>query len=135
MAFANHNSIFLGGNLGFETAAFKLSREMVDLFGGMRSETFAVFVDLVVKAFLAAREVMDSILAVVSCMADSGLPCFTAKLNNVTQLRNRFFPTMTAVDAAQAMRGLVFDAAAKWTTTAYDGVQKLQNNIYSETWR
>ena len=37
--------------------------------------------------------------------------------------------------AAEAMKELVYDAANKWTTKAYDGIQKLQNNIYSDVWR
>jgi phosphatidylinositol 4-kinase len=47
-----------GGNLGFETAAFKLSHEMTQLLdpGGTRtSPHFLYFQELVVRGFLAAR--------------------------------------------------------------------------------
>ena len=47
-----------GGNLGFESAAFKLSHEMAQLLdpgGGRASAHFALFEELVVRGFLAVR--------------------------------------------------------------------------------
>ena len=37
--------------------------------------------------------------------------------------------------AADAFKRLVLSASSDWTTSAYDGIQKLQNNIYSEKWK
>lgn len=125
-----------GGNMGFENAAFKLSKEMVELLGGsIDSAEFKSFEDLTVKAFLVARSVMDPILVVASTMIDSGLPCFLHREDNISDLRDRFFPQCSDCDAASHMRRLVKDAANKWTTVAYDGIQKLQNNIYSDSWK
>lgn len=125
-----------GGNLGFESAAFKLSAEMIELLGGnLDAEPFRLFVDLTVRGFLAARLVMNPILIVVASMADSGLPCFLHRIDNLVQLRDRFVPTMTSLEAAEYMKGLISDAANKWTTVCYDGIQKLQNNIYSDKWK
>ena len=71
-----------GGNLGFETAAFKLSQEMVDLMGGVRSHFFKhVFVDsMCVRAFLAARQLVSAIVILAERFGDSGLPCFCTDL-------------------------------------------------------
>ena len=125
-----------GGNLGFENAAFKLSQEMVDLMGGdLQSDIFRIFEDLTVKGFLVARSVMGALMTIVSAMVDSGLPCFMHKEDNVHKMQQRFFPHCCDNEAAALMRGLVRDAACKWTTVAYDGIQKLQNNIYSDSWR
>ncbi len=63
-----------GGNLGFETAPFKLSYEMTQLLdpGGTRaSPTFRRFMELTCRGFLAARSVADSVVAAVAMMAPS----------------------------------------------------------------
>jgi phosphatidylinositol 4-kinase A len=72
--------------------------------------------------------------ALVSSMADSGLPCYHFA-NTLDKLDDRFKPQMNDIRAAKWMRQLVFDANQKVTTTIYDGIQKLQNNIHSDTWR
>lgn len=118
-----------GGNLGFESAAFKLTGEMIELMGGAHSEAFGTFTELVVQGFLVARRMMSPILAVVSSFADSGLPCFTYKADNISALRGRFDPSVSDSIAADRMRKRVRDAAYKWTTNAYDYLQKVQNNI------
>ena len=119
-----------GGNLGFETAAFKITADMIALMGGQGSGPYELFVDLVVKGFLVARGVMDPIMDIVLSVADSGLPCFLHKEDNLEKMRARFVPEMTPSEAAKYMRTKVNDAADKWTTNAYDGIQKLQNNIH-----
>jgi hypothetical protein len=68
---------FAGGNLGFETAAFKLTQEFLNIMGGsVDTESFDYFSELVSRAFLLARDHMDIVMSLVSGMADSGLPCF-----------------------------------------------------------
>lgn len=124
-----------GGNLGFENAAFKLSPEMIELLGGMNSEPFLRFVELTVRGFLVARRLVGPLVSIVSSMADSSLPCFSHKDDNLARMYDRFYPNERESEAARRMRDLVYDAANKWTTKAYDGIQKLQNNIYSDTWR
>jgi phosphatidylinositol 4-kinase len=109
---------------------------MVELLGGdLNAEPFRLFMDLTVQGFLTARMVMEPLVTVVASMADSGLPCFLHKNDNLVQFRNRFVPNMTSSGAAQYMRELIIDAASKWTTVCYDGIQKLQNNIYSDKWK
>lgn len=124
-----------GKNLGFETAAFKFSTEMFQLLGGsLESEPYIYFVDMTVKAFLIARELKHSLLTIITSFADSGLPCFTHKADNIEKLLGRFMPDLSDADAGIEMKRLVNDACRKWTTIMYDGIQKLQNNIYSDAW-
>ena len=85
---------------------------------------------MVVRGFLVAREAMEPILDVVCALADSGLPNFTHKSDNLEKFRARFVPELTASEAAKYMKDKIFDAVDKWTTNAYDSVQKVQNNIY-----
>jgi len=124
-----------GGNLGFESAAFKLSGEMLELMGGVESETFAYFIDTVVRGFLIARRLETPLLSTIAAFADSGLPCFMHRDDNLATLRERFLPDKTDLQASDHMKRLILDAANKWTTKMYDGIQKLQNNIYSDYWK
>jgi phosphatidylinositol kinase/protein kinase (PI-3 family) len=83
------------------------------------------------KGFLVVREksISDSITTVVASYADSGLPCFMHKVTNISELRQRFVPNLTCYQAAKYFKKKVSSAAKKWTTNAYDYVQKVQNNI------
>ncbi|WIA31067.1 hypothetical protein OEZ86_001095 [Tetradesmus obliquus] len=120
-----------GGNMGFESAAFKLSHEMTQVLdpGGSRvSPQLALFEELVVRAYLAARTVAEPIIATVSLMAESGLPCFSRGAP-VANLRRRFHLEMSDAQAAAFMRSQIADAYDKWTTGFYDYIQSLQNKI------
>lgn len=121
--------------MGFEAAPFKLSREMVELMGGKDSEIFRRYTILTIHAFLAARQVMDPILSLVFAFADSELPCFQFKTKVLENLRARFVPQMNDCEAGKYMAQLIQKARKDWTGSAYDGVQKLQNNIYSAEWK
>jgi phosphatidylinositol 4-kinase A len=124
-----------GGNLGFESAAFKLSAEMLELMDGVDSPVFLQFTDTVIRGFLVARRLQAPLLSTISAFADSGLPCFMHKDDNLVSLRDKFLPDKRDSEASEHMKKLIYDAANKWTTKAYDGIQKLQNNIYSEYWK
>lgn len=120
-----------GGNMGFESAAFKLSYEMTQLLdpGNTRkSPEFLLFQELCVKGFLAARTKVDSIVATVSMMEKSGLPCFGYR-SPVESLRKRFHLEMSYSEAAAWMKQLISDAYDKWTTGVYDLIQYYQNAI------
>eukprot|EP00891_Asterochloris_glomerata_P007299 jgi/Astpho2/7299/e_gw1.00113.17.1_t len=120
-----------GANLRFESAAFKLSHEMTQLLdpGGRRtSPQFHLFQDLCVRGFLAARGVAEGIVASVSLMQDSGLPCF-GRGRPIPNLRQRFHLEMSEREAAAFFRRTILDAYDKWTTGFYDFIQYLQNAI------
>ena len=61
-------------------------------------------------------------------------PKYLFKPDNIEKLLDRFMPDLSDSDAAVEMKKLVNDACRKWTTVMYDGIQKLQNNIYSDAW-
>ncbi len=124
-----------GHNLGFEVSPFKLSQEMIEVMGGRDSEIYRRFTVLTIQAFLATRLVMEPILSIVSAYADADLPCFQYKSYVLQRLRQRFMPQLSDVAAGQMMLQLIDKARRDWTGVAYDGVQKLQNNIYSAEWK
>ncbi|ODQ65219.1 hypothetical protein NADFUDRAFT_83264 [Nadsonia fulvescens var. elongata DSM 6958] len=79
------------GNVGFEAAPFKLTNEYVDLMGGIDSEYFKLFKDLMKQAFKVVRKNSESILILVEMMQrDSALPCFSLGPATVEQLKQRF---------------------------------------------
>ena len=119
-----------GGNLGFETAAFKLTNEMIELLGGFKSEAYHNFVQTTIRGFLIARKLRTPILALVSAFADSGLPCFGHKDNNLQNLNERFFPTKRDSKAATKMYKLIRQAACSNRTYLYDVIQHMQQKIY-----
>jgi len=119
-----------GNNLGFENSAFKLTAEMISLMGGTNSTVYKRFVELTIKGFLAAREIMDELLALVCAHADSGLPCFLFKDTTLSDFRNRFFPSMSEFDAARQFNRLINQSFSNITTVAYDCIQGCTNGIY-----
>ena len=51
------------------------------------------------------------------------------------QLSLRLVPAAGWLEAGRVMREHVYDSANKMTTTLYDGIQKLQNDIHSSTFQ
>lgn len=119
-----------GGNLGFETAAFKLTSEMIELMGGFKSEAYHTFVQTIIRGFLIARKVRVPLLAIVSAYADSGLPCFNHKEDNLQRMNYRFFPTKRDSKAATKMFKLIKQAERSNRTYWYDVIQHIQQNIH-----
>ncbi|KAM3294530.1 hypothetical protein ACQJBY_037436 [Aegilops geniculata] len=120
-----------GGNMGFESAHFKLSHEMTQLLdpsGTMKSDTWNQFLRLCVKGYLAGRRHMNGIVTTVQLMVDSGLPCFS-RGEPIANLRKRFHPEMNEREAANFMVRTCVDAYNKWTTAGYDLIQYLQQGI------
>jgi len=120
-----------GGNMGFESAAFKLSYEMTELLdpGNTRKSIhFLRFQELCIKGYLAARTSAESIVATVQMMTPSKLPCFSRGMP-IESLRERFHLEMSDTEAASFMRSLILDAYDKWTTGVYDLIQYYQNRI------
>ena len=107
---------------------------MIEILDGKSSELFNQFRLMVVRGFLAVRKVMDDILSITSSMADSSYPCFMHKNDNLINMRKRFCPDASDIQAAKYMNKKIDESAATLTTILYDGIQKLQNNIYSEVW-
>ena len=125
-----------GGNLGFETAAFKLTQEYVNIMGGaLDGEGFAEFAELVVRAYLAGRggAAGEALQAAVAGVADSGLPCFHFA-DALARLHGRLRAEEGDLRAARFMRAETLASANRMSTVLYDGVQALQNSISSEAW-
>lgn len=83
---------------------------------------------LCVKGYLAARVHAEAIISTVNLMVDSGLPCF-GRGDPMGNLRKRLHLEMTEREAANFMIATCEDAYNKWTTSGYDVIQYLQQDI------
>ena len=117
-----------GGNMKFEKAEFKLTKEMIQIMGGDNSEAYKTFVDLTVKAFLACRDNMNKLLDPVVLMFSSGLDCF--RDNSINNFIDRFKLELNEEEAVKYMKDIIETAEDNWRTNVYDYIQKKQNNIY-----
>ena len=116
------------GNMKFEKAEFKLTKEMIQIMGGNSSEAYKTFVDLTVKAFLACRDNMNKLLDPVVLMFSSGLDCF--RDNSIKNFVDRFKLELSEEEAVKYMKNIIQTAEDNWRTNMYDFIQKKQNNIY-----
>ncbi|NWW96837.1 PI4KB kinase, partial [Rhynochetos jubatus] len=55
-------------NLGFETSAFKLTAEFVDVMGGLDGDMFNYYKMLMLQGLIAARKHMDKVVQIVEIM-------------------------------------------------------------------
>ncbi|KFO73192.1 Phosphatidylinositol 4-kinase beta, partial [Cuculus canorus] len=55
-------------NLGFETSAFKLTTEFVDVMGGLDGDMFNYYKMLMLQGLIAARKHMDKVVQIVEIM-------------------------------------------------------------------
>uniref|UniRef100_A0A7S4HA93 1-phosphatidylinositol 4-kinase n=1 Tax=Guillardia theta TaxID=55529 RepID=A0A7S4HA93_GUITH len=74
------------GNMGFETAPFKLTDEYVELLGGVGSESWKRFVSHCKAAFLSLRRIHHRLAALMELMMfNSNLPCSRVGKNRIVQ--------------------------------------------------
>ncbi|XP_023820000.1 phosphatidylinositol 4-kinase beta isoform X3 [Oryzias latipes] len=116
-------------NLGFETSAFKLTSEFVDVMGGPDGDMFIYFKMLMLQGLIAARKHMDRVLQVVEIMQQgSHLPCFHGS-STMRALKERFHMSLTEEQLQLLIDQLVDGSMRSLTTKLYDGFQYLTNGI------
>ena len=59
------------GNVGFETAPFKMTKEYVNLLDGINSDTYNYFISLLTKGFTELRKYFDSFVKIIEVMLKS----------------------------------------------------------------
>eukprot|EP01117_Protostelium_nocturnum_P007910 TRINITY_DN2825_c0_g1_i1.p1 TRINITY_DN2825_c0_g1~~TRINITY_DN2825_c0_g1_i1.p1 ORF type:complete len:1936 (+),score=831.43 TRINITY_DN2825_c0_g1_i1:212-6019(+) len=122
-----------GGDIGFEVAPFKMSAEMIEIMGGRPdAEPFKYFMELSVKAFLAARQHSDAIITLVTLMLETNLPSLKPEqtIENLKTLR--LVPDKTEKAAAKHFTDKIiysFGKFASFTTLMYDVFQNFSQGI------
>ncbi|XP_074510447.1 phosphatidylinositol 4-kinase beta [Sebastes fasciatus] len=116
-------------NLGFETSAFKLTTEFVDVMGGSDGDMFNYYKMLMLQGLIGARKHMDRVLQVVEIMQQgTQLPCFHGS-STLRGLKERFHMSLTEEQLQLLVDQLVDGSMRSLTTKLYDGFQYLTNGI------
>ncbi|XP_075884979.1 phosphatidylinositol 4-kinase beta isoform X3 [Nelusetta ayraudi] len=116
-------------NLGFETSAFKLTAEFVDVMGGSDGDMFNYYRMLMLQGLIAARKHMDRVLQIVEIMQQgTQLPCFHGS-STMRGLKERFHMSLTEEQLQLLVDQLVDGSMRSLTTKLYDGFQYLTNGI------
>ncbi|XP_070767516.1 phosphatidylinositol 4-kinase beta isoform X2 [Enoplosus armatus] len=116
-------------NLGFETSAFKLTTEFVDVMGGPDGDMFNYYKMLMLQGLIAARKHMDRVLQIVEIMQQgTQLPCFHGS-STMRGLKERFHMSLTEEQLQLLVDQLVDGSMRSLTTKLYDGFQYLTNGI------
>mmetsp|Transcript_16896 Transcript_16896/g.25457 ORF Transcript_16896/g.25457 Transcript_16896/m.25457 type:complete len:1193 (+) Transcript_16896:119-3697(+) len=121
-----------GGSFSVESAPFKLTDEMLEVFGGLDSHYFSMFVKSFTTGFLALRSKSTAILTAVEVMAqDSTFPCFQGKdcAGIVDKLRTRFRNDLSGTDAVEYCLNLIIQSYSNLGTKNYDTFQWYTNGI------
>jgi len=94
--------------------------------GGVNSQGFRQFSELLVKSFLACRPFVEDIVATARLMIGTDLPAYRFGLGTLDRLRDRFKPEMTERQAAEYMLSLLANAKFSNKSILYDQFQTLQ---------
>lgn len=121
-----------GGNMNFENAPFKMTRDYINLMGGIDSSIFCYFKSLFLRGLFAARKKVDVIANLIEAMGlGVPMPCFNGRnLKEIINLfKDRCFVKYSEVEIVALADNLVEKSVNSWRTTQYDYFQKLTNNI------
>lgn len=119
-----------GGNFGFETAPFKLTKEMIDIMGGYNDEMFLYYQVLIYQGFMALRKYFSELALILEMMLPGEhLPCIQDPVRALKDFKMRFFTLMNEDQVYLSVKDLVNTAAEHWKTTHYDYFQKTSNSI------
>ncbi|KAH7728863.1 phosphatidylinositol 4-kinase beta [Aphelenchoides avenae] len=118
-------------NLGFETSPFKLTQELIDVMGGMKSEMYEDFRSLMLQGLVAARKHHERIMNIVEIMINgSQLPCFRGGASVLRLLRERFHLNYTDAQMRAQVDAMVEQSRDSLTTRLYDNFQYYTNGIF-----
>ena len=121
-----------GGNMNFENAPFKITKDYMTLMGGIDSSIFCYFKSLFLRGLFAARKNVDVIVNLIEAMGlGVPMPCFNGRnLKEIINLfKERCFIKFSEVEIVPLANNLIEKSVNSWRTTQYDYFQKLTNNI------
>ncbi|KNA16840.1 hypothetical protein SOVF_085540 [Spinacia oleracea] len=121
------------GGVNFESAPFKLTRELLEVMDsdaeGIPSEFFDYFKVLCIQGFLTCRKHAERIILLVEMLQDSGFPCFKGGLRTIQNLRKRFHLSLTEEQCVSLVLSLISSSLDAWRTRQYDYYQRVLNGI------
>jgi len=121
------------GGVNFESAPFKLTRELLEVMDsdsdGTSSKPFDYFKVLMIQGFVAICKHSDRVVELVSMMSESGCPCFRNKQLAVEGLQKRISNRMSEEKCVDHVLDLISEALDNWRTRQYDYYQRILNGI------
>ncbi|KAI3781168.1 hypothetical protein L2E82_11172 [Cichorium intybus] len=121
------------GGVNFESAPFKLTRELLEVMDsdaeGVPSEFFDYFKVLCIQGFLTCRKHAERIILLVEMLQDSGFPCFKGGPRTIQNLRKRFHLSLPEEQCVSLVLSLISSSLDAWRTRQYDYYQKVLNGI------
>ncbi|KAK7350883.1 hypothetical protein VNO77_09915 [Canavalia gladiata] len=121
------------GGVNFESAPFKLTRELLEVMDsdaeGIPSEFFDYFKVLCIQGFLTCRKHAERIILLVEMLQDSGFPCFKGGPRTIQNLRKRFHLNLTEEQCVSLVLSLISSSLDAWRTRQYDYYQRVLNGI------
>lgn len=121
------------GGVNFESAPFKLTRELLEVMDsdaeGGPSEFFDYFKVLCIQGFLTCRKHAERIILLVEMLQDSGFPCFKGGPRTIQNLRKRYHLSLTEEQCVSVVLSLISSSLDAWRTRQYDYYQRVLNGI------
>ncbi|CAL0330033.1 unnamed protein product [Lupinus luteus] len=121
------------GGVNFESAPFKLTRELLEVMDsdaeGVPSEFFDYFKVLCIQGFLTCRKHAERIILLVEMLQDSDFPCFKGGPRTIQNLRKRFHLSLTEEHCVSLVLSLISSSLDAWRTRQYDYYQRVLNGI------
>jgi phosphatidylinositol 4-kinase B len=122
-----------GGSFSLEMSTpFKLTEEMLDVMGGLRSPLFSEFVTLFCCGFLALQAHCDTFLTIIEITSRrSTFKCFEGRDTEeiVQKMRERLCPDLSKEDTVSFALDLIKQATTSYGTRQYDLYQYLSQGI------
>lgn len=118
--------------VAFEGAAFKLTKDYLDVLGGENGDMFGYYRSLVIRGFLEARQHYDEVKLMVQMMLTGGskLPCFAGGAEAVLDgLRQRFMMGLPESEVIARVNDLLNQSVNNWRSVQYDAFQRFTNGI------
>ncbi|KAG9138366.1 hypothetical protein Leryth_001555 [Lithospermum erythrorhizon] len=119
------------GGVNFESAPFKLTRELLEVMDsdaeGVPSEFFDYFKVLCIQGFLTCRKHVNA--CTFQKWQDSGFPCFKGGPRTIQNLRKRFHLSLTEEQCVSLVLSLISSSLDAWRTRQYDYYQRVLNGI------
>ena len=120
------------GGINFENAPFKLTKEYVEIMGGIDSLYYQMYKDLMVKGMIICKKYVDDIINIAEIMSKgSKMPCFFKK--NIDEIfksfRERFYADKKDEEFIKIVDDMIYASYDNFRTNQYDNFQKLTNGI------
>ena len=115
------------GNITFETAPFKFTKEYLDILGGFDSTMFYYFKILLYKAFDIFKKFSEEFWSLIEIMQGASVPCFYKF--DIATLKERFHRFCSDQEREKLIHSLVANSFNSTRTSLYDHFQKYSNDI------